>query len=101
LPVPGPGIVPADNNPNWEDAPANPITNITTANRPTSSTCLQSKPHQSENTNKQLAEVLGQLANTLNSNQTPCPNTNIRETKACIPNTFSSTKLDKLNNFLF
>jgi len=48
-----------------------------------------------------LAEVLGQLANTLNSNQTLRPNTNSRRTKACIPNTFSSTELDKLNNFLF
>jgi len=48
-----------------------------------------------------LAEVLGQLANTLNSNQTPGPNTNSRETKACIPNTFSGIEPDKLNNFLF
>ena len=30
---------------------------------------------QSENTNEQLAKVLGRLANTLNSNQTPGPNT--------------------------
>ena len=35
----GPSIITADNNLNWEDAPANPITNTTTANRPTSSTC--------------------------------------------------------------
>jgi len=48
-----------------------------------------------------LAEVLGQLANTLNSNRTPGPNTNTRGTKARIPNTFSSTEPDKLNNFLF
>ena len=48
-----------------------------------------------------MAEVLGQLANTLNSNQTPGPNTNSRETKACIPNTFSGIEPDKLNNFLF
>ena len=89
-----------DNDPNWEDAPANPNTNLT-ANRPTSSTRSQSKPCQSNNTNEQLAEVLGQLANTLNSNQTPGPNTNSRETKACIPDTFSSTEPNKLNNFLF
>ena len=48
-----------------------------------------------------MAEVLSQLANTLNSNQTPRPNTNSRGTKAYIPNTFSSTEPDKLNNFLF
>jgi len=101
LPVPGPSIVPADNDPNWEDAPANPITNNNIANRPMSSTHSQSKPHQSNNTNEQLAEVLGWLANTLNSNQTPAPNTNSRETKACISDTFSSTEPDKLNNFLF
>jgi len=90
-----------DNNPNWEDAPTtNPITNLT-ANRPTSSTRSQSKPHWSDNTNEQLAKILVQLANTLNSNQTPGPNTNSRGTKACIPDTFSSTKPDKLNNFLF
>jgi len=101
LPVPSPSIVPVDNNPNWEDAPANPITNTTTANRLTSFTHLWSKPHQSENTNEQLANILGWLANTLNSNQTPSPNTNTRETKAYIPDTFSGTELDKLNNFLF
>jgi len=55
----------------------------------------------SDNTNKQLAEVLGRLANTLNTNQTPAPNTNLRGTKAHIPNTFSGTEPDKLNNFLF
>jgi len=48
-----------------------------------------------------LAEVLGQLANTLNPNQTPSPNTNTRGTKAHISDTFSGTELDKLNNFLF
>jgi len=48
-----------------------------------------------------LAEVLGRLANTLNTNQTPTPNTNSRRTKAHIPNTFSSTEPDKLNDFLF
>ena len=100
-PVPGPSIIPVDNDPNWEDAPTtNPITNLT-ANRPTFSTRSRSKPHWSKNTNEQLAKVLGQLANTLNSNQTPGPNTNSRGTKACIPNTFSSTEPDKLNNFLF
>ena len=100
--VPGPSIVPVDNNPSWENAPTtNPITNTTTANKHTSSTHLRSKPHWSKNTNEQLAEVLGQLANTLNSNQTPGPNTNTRGTKACIPDTFSGTEPNKLNNFLF
>jgi len=101
LPVPGPSIISADNDPNWEDAPINPSTNNNTANRPISSTRSQSKPQWSDNTNEQLAEVLGQLANTLNSNQTPRPNTNSKRTKARIPDTFSSTEPDKLNNFLF
>ena len=48
-----------------------------------------------------MAKVLGRLANTLNTNQTPGPNTNSRGIKACIPDTFSSTEPDKLNNFLF
>ena len=48
-----------------------------------------------------MADVLGQLANILNTNQTPGPNNNSREIKACISDTFSGTKLDKLNNFLF
>ena len=48
-----------------------------------------------------MANVLGWLVNTLNTNQTPSPNTNSRGTKAHIPNTFSGTKSDKLNNFLF
>jgi len=100
--VPGPSIVPADNDPNWEDASAtNPTTNTIIANKFTSSTHSQSKPCRSDNTNKQLADVLGRLTNTLNSNQTPSPNTNTRENKARIPDTFSSTELDKLNNFLF
>ena len=90
-----------DNDPNWENASTNSITNNNTANRPISSTCSQSKLHQSNNTNKQLAKVLSRLANTLNSNQTSGPNTNTRGTKAHIPDTFSSTKPDKLNNFLF
>ena len=88
-----------DNDPNWEDAPTNPSTNNNITNRPTSSTCLQS--NQSDNTNEQLAEVLGWLADTLNANQTSRPNTNSRETKARISNTFSNTEPDKLNNFLF
>ena len=90
-----------DNDPNWEDAPTtNPNTNLA-ANRPTSSTRSRLKHRQSENTNEQLAEVLGRLANTLNTNQTPRPNTNSRGTKAHISDTFSSTEPDKLNNFLF
>jgi len=101
LPVPSLSIVPVDNNPNWEDASAtNTITNLT-ANRPTSSTCSRLKSYWSDNTNEQLANVLGQLVNTLNANQTPRPNTNSQGTKAHISNTFSSTELDKLNNFLF
>ena len=72
-----------------------PTTNHNTnlgANRPTSSTRSRSKPYRSDNnnTNKQLAEVLGRLANT-----------NSRGTKAHIPDTFSSTESNKLNNFLF
>ena len=101
LPVLGPSIVSVDNNPNWEDAPTNPITNNNTANRPISFTHLQFKPYWSDNTNEQLADILGQLANILNSNQTPSPNTNTRGTKACIPDIFSDTEPDKLNNFLF
>ena len=68
LPVPGPSIIPVDNDPNWEDAPTNPSTNIDIANRSTSSTHSWSKPYWSNNTNEQLAKVLGWLANTLNSN---------------------------------
>ena len=102
-PVPGSSIILVDNDPNWEDSPTtNPNTNLA-ANRPTSSTRSRSKPCRSDNTNtnKQLAEVLGRLANTLNANQTPAPNTNSRGTKACISNTFSGTEPNKLNNFLF
>ena len=101
LPIPGPSIIPVDNNSNWEDNPTNPSTNNNIANRPTSSTHSWSKPYQSDNTNEQLAKVLGQFANTLNFNQIPRSNTNSRGTKACIPNTFSNTEPDKLNNFLF
>ena len=97
MPISGPSIVLADNNSNWEDAPA---TNLI-SNKPTSFTHSWSKLHQSNNTNEQLANILGQLANTLNTNQTFSSNTNSRETKACIPNTFSSFEPDKLNNFLF
>jgi len=82
-----------NNDPNWENVPTtNPITNLT-ANRSTSSIHSWSKPYQSNNTNEQLADVLGQLANTLNNNQTPNPNTNLRGTKAYIFNTFSGTVL--------
>ena len=102
MPVPGPSIVPVNNDPNWEDTPTtNPTTNTITANRPTFSTCLWSKPCRSNDTNEQLAEVLSQLANILNYNQTSSSNTNARENKACISNIFSSTEPDKLNNFLF
>ena len=90
-----------NNDSNWEDAPTNPNTNNNTANRPISSTHSQFKLCWSDNTNEQLAEVLGRLVNTLNSNQTPCLNTNTRGTKAHIPNTFSGTEPDKFNNFLF
>ena len=100
-PVPGPSIVSVDNDPNWEDAPTTNTNTNLTANRPTFSTCSRSKPHRSDNTNEQLAKVLGRLANTLNANQTPGPNTNSRGTKARIPDTFSGTEPDKLNNFLF
>ena len=79
-----------------KNAPVNPSTHNNITNRPTSSTCSWSKSHQSDNTNEQLAEVLGRLANTLNSNQTPRPNTNSRGTKACIPDTFSGTEPNKL-----
>ena len=90
-----------DNNLNWENAPTtNPATNLT-FNRLTFSTHLWLKPHQNNNTNEQLANILGWLANTLNANQTSSPNTNSRGTKAYILNIFSSTELDKLNNFLF
>ena len=67
-PVPGPSIVPVDNDPNWEDAPTNPSTNNNITNRLTSSTRSWSKPYWNNNINEQLAKVLGWLANTLNSN---------------------------------
>ena len=51
-PVPGPSIVSADNNSNWEDSPANPSTNNNITNRPTSSTHSWSKPYQSDNINE-------------------------------------------------
>ena len=69
--VPGPSTVTADNDPNWKDAPTNPSTNNNTANRLTFSTYSWSKHCQSNNTNEQLAKVLGRLTNTLNPNQTP------------------------------
>ena len=46
-----------------------------------------------------MANILGHIANTLTVNQTSGPNSNQRETKAYISNTFSSTKSNKLNNF--
>jgi len=97
----GPSIVSVDNNFNWKNAPVtNPVTNLT-VNKPTFFTCSQLKPRWSNNTNKQLANILHWLANMFNFNQIPSPNTNSRGTKACIPNTFSDTEPNKLNNFLF
>ena len=102
LSVFGPSIIPVDNDFNWKNAPAtNPTTNTITTNRLTFFTHSQSKLHQSNNTNEQLAKVLSQLANTLIFNQTPSPNINARGTKAHISDTFNSTKPNKLNNFLF
>ena len=89
-----------NNDPNWKDASANPTTNLT-ANKPTSFTHSWLNPYWSDNTNEQLAKVLSQLANTLNSNQTSGLNTNSQRTKAHISDTFSSTEPDKLNNLLF
>jgi len=85
-----------DNNSNWEDAP---ITNLIT-NRPNSSTCSWSKSCYSDNTNEQVADILSCITNTLTTNQTSSPNSNLKGTKAHIPNTFNSTKPNKLNNFL-
>ena len=48
-----------------------------------------------------MADVLGQLINTLNANQTPSPNTNAKGAKAHISDIFSNTEPNKLNNFLF
>jgi len=57
--MPGPSIVPVDNNLNWENAPAtNPITNLI-ANRLISSTHSKSKLCWNDNTNEQLADILG------------------------------------------
>jgi len=66
-----------DNNPNWKDTPANPITNTTIANRPISSTCSQFKLYQSNNTNEQfvdklyqhfgLSDPIGEVANILDN----------------------------------
>ena len=57
--MPGPSIILADNDSNWEDAlTTNPITNLT-ANRPTSSTHSWFKPCWSNNTNEPLADILG------------------------------------------
>jgi len=39
--------------------------------------------------------------NSLNANQTSSLNSNSRRTKACITDTSSSRKLDKLNDFFF
>ena len=101
MPVSGLSIILVDNNLNWKNAPAtNLITNLT-ANRPISSTHSWLKLCQNNNTNKQLADVFSWLINTLNANQTPSPNNNSRETKAYIPDIFSGTEPDKLNNFLF
>ena len=86
-----------DNNSNWENTSA---TNLT-FNRPNSSTYLWSKLYCSNNTYKQLANILSCITNTLTTNQTSSPNTDSRRTQAHIPNTFSSTKSNKLNNFLF
>ena len=97
MPVPGPSIIPVDNDPNWKDAPTNPIINNNTVNRPTSSTCSWSKPCWSKDTNKQLADLLTHLILI----RLLVPILIQRETKAYIPNTFSGTEPDKLNNFLF
>ena len=86
-----------DNNSNWENASA---TNLT-FNRPNSSTYLWSKLYCSNNIYKQLTNILSCITNTLTTNQNSSPNTDSRRTQAHIPNTFSSTKSNKLNNFLF
>ena len=87
--------------PNWKNAPApDSATNIAT-NKSNFFTCSQPKSYCSNNTNEQLANILGCIANTLTTNQTSSPNSNSRKIKAYISNTFSNTKLDKLNNFLF
>jgi len=63
-------------------------------NRSDSSTCSWSKLQYSNNTNEQLADILGHIANTLIANQTSNPNSNSRGTKAHIPDTFSATFKD-------
>ena len=73
LSVSGPSIVSVDNNLNWENALANPITNNNIANRPISSTCSWSKPCWSKNTNKQLANILGWLTKYLILIRLPVP----------------------------
>jgi len=99
--VSGPNIIFMDNNSNWKDAPTtNPTTNLI-SNRLNSSTYLWLKLCQSNNTNEQLANVLSWLRNTLNANQTLSPHTNSKRTKAYTSDTFSSTKPNKFNNFLF
>ena len=68
-----------------------------------SSTYLQLKPWNSDNsTNNQLADILSYiLSYILDINQIFSPTSNSRKTKAWISDTFSSTKPNKLNNFLF
>ena len=90
-----------NNNPNWKDASTTNLTTNLISNRSNSTTYSQSKLHHSDSTNEQLVNILSQLVNSLTTNQTPSPNANSRETKAHIPDIFSSTELDKLNNFLF
>ena len=48
-----------------------------------------------------MANILDQLTNTLTANQTLSSNTNSRETKVYIFDTFNSTEPNKFNNFLF
>ena len=89
-----------DNNSNWKNAlTTNSATNR--SNLSHFSTYLWSKfQHSNNSTNEQLANILSHIMNSLNANQISSPNSNSRETKACITDTFSSTKLDKLNDFL-
>ena len=97
MPIFGLSIISTDNNSNWKNTPA---TNLAT-NRPNFSTCLQSKFCYSNNTNKQLADILSYIVKILIANQISGPNSNLKKTKAYILNIFDSTKFDKLNNFLF
>jgi len=48
-----------------------------------------------------LANIFGCTADKLTANQNPGHNSNQRETKVNIPNTFSNTELDRLDIFLF